>query len=447
MRASFLSLLLLPLAIACGEADTPDDGAETPPPPPAAKAKAEGKAPPTLPGDGAAAATPEGGATDATQDALVGGPYPAIMLGEAWFMREGGKPKPGPARLEIWRKTPDGWQRSRLEDPDSNVFHKAIQYDGGILTIGAEKAMVKKWTHADGKWSSKTLYEKDWGGKFQRMRDIEIGDVDGDGKDEIVIATHDSGVVAVIEPELADGTGKGVTEMDQLADTFVHEIEIGDLEGDGKLEFFATPSERNKANQSQPGLVVMYRYQGGKYVRTIIEDEPGTHAKEILAADIDQDGKSEFFSVFEAETDENKKVIRPVTVRQYTLKGDGTFDKTDIMTIDDRQTRFLVPGDFDGDGRLEIVAAAMKSGLWLMDSTDGKTWTKTLIDAKSGGFEHSTYAADLDGNGELELYVASDDQGEVRVYTYDKAAKTWSKEVIGKLDPSTITWNITSATL
>ena len=43
--------------------------------------------------------------------------------------------------------------------------------------------------------------------------------------------------------------------------------------------------------------------------------------------------------------------------------------------------------------------------------------------------------------------MASDDQGEVRVYRYDRAAKTWNKEVIGALDPSTITWNITSANL
>ncbi len=436
MRALTLSLLLLPLTVACGEADEP--GADAP----AAKApaaKADADAP--------AAKAPAEDKHELANDALDGGPYPAILLGEAWFTKENGKPVPGPARLEIFRKTPDGWQRSRLEDGDSNVFHKVMPYDGGLLSIGAEKAMVKTWKQVDGKWQGTTLWEKNWGGKFQRMRDIEIGDVDGDGKDEFVVVTHDSGVVAVIDPELADGTGKGVTEMDQEADTFVHEAEIGDLEGDGKLEFFVTPSERNKANQSQAGAVAMYRYDGSKYVRTVIEDEPGTHAKEILATDIDGDGKSEFFSVFEAETDANKQVVKPVTIRQYTLNGSGGFDKADIMTIDDRQTRFLVHGDFDGDGRQELVAAAMKSGLWYLDSEDGKTWTKTLIDDKSGGFEHACYVADLDEDGELELYVASDDQREVRVYTFDKAGKTWSKEVIGQLDPSTITWNIVSAKL
>lgn len=437
MRFALVSLLLpLSFGLACGEPDAPDAPADAPAKPEAPAAKAD-----------APAAAPADAPPGVARDALEGGPYPAILLGEAWFTKEGGKPKPGPARLEIFRKTPDGWQRARLEDPDSNVFHKAMPYDGGILTIGAEKAMVKVWKHEGGQWSQRLLWEKNWGGKFQRMRDVEIGDVDGDGKDEMVIVTHDSGVVAVIEPELADGTGAGVTEMDQLADTFVHEAEICDIDGDGTLEFYATPSERNKANESQPGLVVKYKYDGSKYVRTVIEDEPGTHAKEILCRDLDGDGKAELFSVFEAETDANKQVVRPVTIRQYALQADGSYSKTDIATIDDRQTRFLVPGDFDGDGKMELVAAAMKSGLWFLDSEDGKTWSKTLIDDKSGGFEHSTYAADLDGNGELELYVAADDQREVRAYTYDRAAKTWSKEMIAKLDESTITWNIVSAEL
>ena len=51
-----------------------------------------------------------------------------------------------------------------------------------------------------------------------------------DGKDELVIATHDAGVVAVLHPD----EKYRVEELDEKADTFVHEIEIGDIDGDGK---------------------------------------------------------------------------------------------------------------------------------------------------------------------------------------------------------------------
>jgi hypothetical protein len=386
-------------------------------------------------------------APKAVQEALSGPARPALFLTQAWFWTDAaGKPNPGPARLDIWRKDDGGkWSRTRLEDPDSNVFHKAIAYGDGILTIGAEGANLKVWKHADGKWSAETLWTRKWGGRFNRLRDVEIGDVDADGKDEIVIATHDAGVVAVLDP--AEGGGKPtVTEMDETPDTFVHEIEIADIDGDKKLEFFATPSDRNVAGGSQAGGVVMYKFDGQKYVRSWVEHEKGTHAKEILARDLDGDGKAELFSVLEAEVDpaDKKKLKKPVEIRQYHLQSDGTFAHDAIATIQDRQTRFLIPADFDRDGKMELVAAALATGIYhLTPPTSGKgPWNITLIDGDSSGFEHAIYAADLEGDGSLELYAAADDQHELRRYTFDNGKFT--RETIGKLDTSTLTWNITT---
>ncbi len=387
-----------------------------------------------------------------TRQALEGPARPALLLTQAWFFRPaGGGIKPGPARLDIWRQASDGkWGFTRLEDPDSNVFHKAVPYDGGILTIGAEKAMLKKWTFTGGEWHDQTLWQRNWGGRFQRLRDMEIGDVDGDGKDEIVIATHDSGVVAVIDPAEGGGEPK-VTEFDQKADTFVHEIEIGDIDGDGTLEFFATPSDRNKADASQAGGIVMYRYQDGTYVRTWVEEEHGTHAKEILAHDVDGDGTAELFGVLEAEVDpkDKTKLKKPVEIRKFKLEADGTFSHSVVATINDRQTRFLVAGDFDGDGRTDLVAAAIKTGLYHITqpasgaAADAK-WNIKRFDSNSSGFEHTTYGADIDGDGKLELYVAADDQRQLKRYVWENGA--FQKTLLGKLEDATLTWNMSSGT-
>jgi len=398
----------------------------------------------TKPAPTPAKASKPAGEYQAKQDPIVGDKTDALLLSQAWFMKDAaGKSKPGPARLEIWRKGPAGWNFTRLEDSDSNVFHKAIlTEDGAILTIGAMGAHLKRWTFAEGAWSQDKLWSQSWGGKFDRLRDIEIGDVNGDGKDEYVIATHDFGVVAVYSPA-TDGGEAQVVELDKKADTFVHEIEIGDIDGDGKLEFFATPSDRNKANVSQHGEVVMYKWDGTTYARSIVDPGKGTHAKEILAADIDGDGKTEIFSVQEAVL-ENKKMVKPVTIRQYTQNNEGGFSYTEIAQINDTMTRFIIAEDFDGDGMREIIAASKKTGLYRVNP-EGKTWTVTQFDANSSSFEHAIVAADLDADGKSELYVAADNQQELK--RYDWNGTTFEKTLLGKLQPSVFTWNIEAGQL
>jgi cold shock CspA family protein len=370
----------------------------------------------------------------------------SLVTGQAWF-RDGadGLPVPCPARMQIWRQDENGkWGATTIEDPDSNVFHKIVPMDdGSLVTIGAMGAVLKQWRFTNGAWSQETLWEKSWGGRFDRIRDIEIGDVDGDGKDEWVLATHDQGVVAVYNPE--DGAA-GVIEMDQKADTFVHEIEIGDIDGDGKLEFFATPSDRNKVGHSQKGSIVMYKFDGTQYVRSVVEAKEGTHAKEILVTDLDGDGKDELLGVFEAELGENREILTPVQIRQYDLQPDGSFKSTVLAEIQDEMCRFLVAGDLDGDGAVEMVAAAKNSGLWVLENAGDGTWTPTNIDSDSSGFEHVAKMADLDGDGQVELYVAADDQRTLSRYEWNAETSSYDKTTLAVL-PSGFTWNLEAGKL
>ena len=373
------------------------------------------------------------------QEPLVGDAVPSLLVTQAWFWKdENGDSQPGPARLEIWRSKESGWERIRVEDADSNVFHKAIPFQDGILTIGAEKALLKHWTMQEGRWNSEVLWERDWKGKFNRLRDIEVGDVNHDGTEDLVIATHDAGVVAVLEPKTANSE-QTLIEMDETKDTFVHEIEIGDINGDGKLEFFATPSDRNQSKKSQAGKVVMYRWDGTEYKRTIVEAYKKTHAKEILVADVTGDNKAELFSVLEAER-VGKAIIKPVEIRQYIEQSDGTFEHKTAFTLKDEQCRFLVPGDFDHDGKIDLVAAGYHSGLWIARQADDGTWSTTLIDKDSSGFEHTSYATDIDGDGKTELVVAADNQASLNIYRWN--GTEFDKEKIGDIAPNTFTWNI-----
>jgi hypothetical protein len=397
-------------------------------------------------------ADPGGREEEATQgprrDALVGEPHPAILVVQSQFLKVDGKPRPGPARLDIVRMTDDGWTEVVVEDPDSNVFHKAMPYqapDGrkGIVTVGAMKAMLKFWWY-DGEWKSEVMWEVSFGGKFDRLRDVEIGDVNGDGGDELVVATHDQGVIAVVS---RDGDAWKVDEVDRSADTFVHEIEIGDVDGDGKNEFYATPSLPNVVGKSQSGEVVQFVWDGSAYKKSVVEKYETRHVKEILAADLDGDGKSTLFSVVEAElekTESGSRIEKPVEIRQFAFE-DGAATSTIVATIQDAQCRFLTWGDVDGDGKSELLAAAMKTGLWLLRAGEDGKWTTENFDEDSSGYEHSAIIADLDGDGRNEIFVAADDQRQLNRYVW--TGDHLQKETIAQLPEDVITWNLMPASI
>jgi len=337
------------------------------------------------------------------------------------------------------RDTGAGWTSVVLDDPDSNVMHKARMWDGGVLTIGGNQALLRAWRFADGAWTADTHWNPTFGGKHDRLRDFEVGDVDGDGKDELVIATHDQGVIAVIHPD----DGWKVEEIDRTPNTFVHEIEIGDVDGDGTNEFFATPSHPNKLDEEQPGEVVMFRREGDGWKKSVVDAPGDTHAKEILTADVDGDGKAELYIVWEGAIAAGGTLARPVTIKAYRWT-DGAPVGTVVATVPDRQMRAITAGDVNGDGKVDLVAGALSTGLYLFEQKDGG-WTSTVIDARSSGFEHPVHVADLDGDGKLEIYVASEDQGELRRYVWD--GTRFVKTVLAPLGKGDITWNVTSGTL
>jgi hypothetical protein len=117
-----------------------------------------------------------------------------------------------------------------------------------------------------------------------------------------------------------------------------------------------------------------------------------------------------------------------------------------LAEIQDEMCRFLVAGDIDGDGQIEMVAAAKKSGLWLLENSGDGTWATTNIDADSSGFEHVAKMADIDGDGQVELYVAADDQRTLSRYSWNAQTSDFDKTTLGDL-PSGFTWNLEAGKL
>jgi hypothetical protein len=388
---------------------------------------------------------PQAAASDVPADLPKG-----LLIAYAQFVVEDGKvqPKPGPARLEILTRKGGQWNTEVLEDPESNVFHKAMVYgpesNPGILTMGGMAAAVKLWHRTPEGFKAQTLWTEDFGGKWNRMRDAEVADVYGDGKATIVVATHDQGIVATVSPD--DKGGYKVNKLDKQAETFVHEIEIGDLNKDGVLEVYATLSDPNKLEGTQQRGVVVSYVPKLKQGRKVVADLGNRHAKEIYVGDVDGDGTDELYVAVEALTSGdqgNLKIVEGVEIRRYDA--DTAPDKGVVIAkLDDRFCRFLTVGDVDGDGKKEMVAAAFRSGLWLLKpgNTPKGPWSIESIDRESSGFEHTAVFADLDGDKKSELYVASDEQGELRRYVWVDGKPVRSLIHKREIADSMMTWNI-----
>jgi hypothetical protein len=435
---------LAALLPACGGKDEASEPEAAPPTAnPTARTEADAPRGATATADEGAAATP----ADLPRGLLLGfAQFPVGSDGKVGAA-------PGAARAEILYRRGGEWRVEAFEDEASNVFHKVMRYaptpeTAGLVTLGGNAAAVKLWRRGEGgAWSAETLWTKEFGGTQNRMRDAEIADLFGDGRPAIAVATHDQGVVAVLRP---GATGAmSVDELDRQANTFVHEIEIGDLNGDGVLEVYATPSEPNRVGaDAQSGHVVRYVPKNGEG-RVIVAELGNRHAKEIYVGDVDGDGRDELYVAVEALTSgsgSSLQIVEPVEIRRYDA--DTAPDQGRVVaTIQDRFCRFLTVGDVDGDGRREMVAAAYRSGVWLLrpGRDPQATWTTESIARDSSGFEHSALLTDLDGDGKDELYVAADDQGELRRFVY--ANGRFEREVIARRDVprQRMTWNIMAA--
>ncbi len=445
-KGSFVSLALFGLLLgACGGESNSDTNAQPQPQPqPEGESGGTAEAPPTPtpPAQRPAAQTAE------LPDSLPNG----LLLSYSQFPVTNGQvgAQPGAALVEILTRSGGEWHVDTIEDPSSNVFHKAMVYDPpdgepGILTLSGTGAAVKLWRHDATGWHAESLWQATFGGNFDRMREAEVADLYGDQRPVIAVATHDQGVVEIIRPR--QGDGYDTIEIDREANTFVHEIEIGDLNGDGHLEVYATPSEPNDLNGGeQHGRVVRYVPRDNQG-RTVVADLGNRHAKEIWVGDVDGDGRDELYVAVEALTrgqGANIEIAEPVEIRRYDADTPADGGVVIARIPNERLCRFLTAGDVDGDGRREMVAASFSQGLWLLrPGRDPRgEWSIESVDRNSRGFEHAAMMIDLDENGVDELYVAADEQGELRRYVWVNGRPR--REVIHRRDVprSRMTWNI-----
>jgi hypothetical protein len=345
------------------------------------------------------------------------------------------------------------WVGEKITDSSNQVFHKAMHFKpasggDGILTIGATKgkdnARFKYWKKGASGWEGEVIWEGGFGGKQDRTRDMEVADVNGDGVDDIVVVTHDQGVVMVFEQK---GGKYEMTEIDRTEGKWIHEVEVGDVNGDGVIEFFATPSDPNQlSGEHQAGEIVMYRYNGSGYDKTLIEAFETRHVKEVLCYDLENSGRPQLFAALEGEGIGGSEGGAGTMIKRYVFEeGKSEPTQEEMMELPGKLCRFLNGGDTNGDGTREIVASTSKNGVHTIFKEGGEWQRKEIVSGRlSSSFEHATLLMDWDQDGADDVFVGSDNKKTYRRFSFNKDTGRYVKEDVHVLTDvdSLFTWGM-----
>ncbi|MCA9710931.1 MAG: VCBS repeat-containing protein, partial [Myxococcales bacterium] len=210
-----------------------------------------------------------------------------------------------------------------------------------------------------------------------------VGDVDGDGHAEVVVATLGGEVVCLSE----SGERRWATNVGGRLN---FQPTVAELYGDGTRQILVTP------HLPDDPLVVLDGVDGRERARF---GEVATRRARPLVHDVDGDGRPEIF------TSSRRGGL-------FCVDGEGTVRwRYGFVDADGHQAGGAgspVLADLDGDGRPELVAGFEDGSLHVVDVRDGAlVWR---FDTGREEIEASPAVGDVDGDGRREVLVAGHDR-------------------------------------
>ncbi len=241
-------------------------------------------------------------------------------------------------------------------------------------------------------------------GNFDRQRDIlsdaggalsaALADLDGDGDLDVVAAGYWDNEVAWYENLDGEGTFSPQRVVTNEAQR-VQSVRTADLDGDGNEDLLSASFD--------DGKIAWYPNVDGKgtFASQRLVTNRLSGATAVHAADLDGDGDLDVAAA---------SYSQGIVAWFENLDGDGNFGAIQILTRRAIGAEWLTAADLDGDGHLDLIAAAYGNYntngdgelLWFQN-TDGEGAFSSARSIARGGGPTTVEALDLDGDGDLDL--------------------------------------------
>ncbi len=245
---------------------------------------------------------------------------------------------------------------------------------------------------------------------------IAIGDLDNDGKLEIATANYGSNSVSVFRNTSSTGTISFASNVEFSTGSNPVSVAIGDLDGDGKPDLAVANGGGSSAsilrNTSTPGSITT-----GSFA-TNVDFFAGVSPFSVAIGDLDGDGKPE---VAIANGGSSTVSVLRNTSTSGSIASSSFAASVNFTTGAGPQC--VVIGDLNSDGKPEVVTVnydANSISIFRNTSTSGSITTSSLaspIEFGAGGVNPKSIAiGDLDGNGKLDLAVAHRTSNAISVF-------------------------------
>ncbi|MCH7785103.1 MAG: T9SS type A sorting domain-containing protein [Bacteroidetes bacterium] len=249
---------------------------------------------------------------------------------------------------------------------------------------------------------------------------VYAADIDGDGDMDVLSASRGDDKIAWYEN--TDGLGSFGPEQIISSDAD-HALSVyaTDIDGDGDMDVLSASENDDKIAwyENTDGL--------GSFGAEQIITTDADHAISVYAADIDGDGDMDVLS---ASEDDNK-------IAWYeNTDGLGSFGPEQIITTDADHANSVYAIDIDGDGDMDVLSASREDNkiAWY-ENTDGLgSFGPEQIISTEAEKARSVYATDLDGDGDMDVLSASEDDDKIAWYENTDGLGSFGPEQIISTD-------------